>query len=481
MARIPPTAWVTAERIFAQVFGLFVFAVQAPMLGPHAFGLVAAVMVFVGFWESVPGAAATDALISIREIDDTHFNSVTLGSALLGLVIGAGLFGFAGPLSAAMGDQELVPVMRTMAALPFLQALSIAPTAAAQRDLLFRSITLRTTVSLLAGGVVGLVLAVQGAGVWALVWQALVQRAVAAIVLWLAVPTSFSIRLSAPHLRELAAFALPNMVSRVMSWASGQIPRLILGFYLGPTGLGLFTLATRLNDIVTQVAILPKAIVARIDLRRFAGDVPALGAAVRRVVLHISVITFPLCVGGAVVAAPLIDAWLDPRWHHAIVPSQLMLLVGVPYVTIYVSASLLLALNRQNTEAVICTVQSIGTVAAVAVTASFGTVPAVVAILVLALLTAPATVVVMSRQCGVTLRDTVWPQIPACLAACLMGAAVYVLRKPFEAKFGIRIGLLLEVLSGVVVYGALLAAMMAGISGGRGPRRSPTAKQELLF
>ncbi len=444
------------------------------MLGPHAFGLVAAVMVFVGFWESVPGAAATDALISIRDIDDTHFNSVTIGSALLGLMIGAGLFGFAGPLSAAMGDTQLVPVMRTMAALPFLQALSIAPTAAAQRDLLFRSITLRTTISLLAGGVVGLGLALAGAGVWALVWQALVQRAVAAVVLWVAVPTAFSVRLSGRHLRELAAFALPNMVSRVMSWASGQIPRLILGFYLGPTGLGLFTLATRLNDIVTQVAILPKATVARVDLRRFVHDMPALGEAVRQAVRHISVVTFPLCVGGAVVAAPLIDAWLDPRWHHAIVPSQLMLLLGAPFVTIYVSASVLLALNRQNTEAAICTVQSIGTVAAVAVTAPFGTVPAVVAILVLALLTAPATVVVMWRDCGITPRNSVLPQIPAFLAACLMGAAVYFLRKPFEAEFGIRVGLLMQILAGVVVYGAVLAAMMAAASGGRG---SPPARE----
>ncbi len=436
------------------------------MLGPHAFGLVAAVMVFVGFWESVPGAAATDALISIRDIDDTHFNSVTIGSALLGLVIGAALFGFAGPLATAMGDAQLVPVMRAMAALPFIQALSIAPTAAAQRDLLFRSITLRTTVSLLAGGVVGLGLALAGAGVWALVWQALVQRAVAAIVLWVAVPTSFSFRLSVRHLRELAAFALPNMVSRVMSWASGQIPRLILGFYLGPTGLGLFTLATRLNDIVTQVAILPKTIVARVDLRRYVNDVPALGAAVRRVVLHISVITFPLCVGGAVVARPLITAWLDPRWQYAIHSSELMLLVGVPYVTIYVSASVLLALNRQNTEAVICTVQSIGTVAAVfaavAVIAPSGTaVPAVVAILVLALLTAPATIMVMWRQCGISLRNTVWPQIPSFVAACLMGAVVLVLRLPLEARFGLRAGLLLEVLAGVVVYGALLGAMLA--------------------
>jgi O-antigen/teichoic acid export membrane protein len=167
--------------------------------------------------------------------------------------------------------------------------------------------------------------------------------------------------------------------------------------------------------------------------------------------------------------APLIDVWLDSRWQHAIVPSQLMLLLGVPFVTIYVSASLLLALNRQNTEAVICAVHSVGTVAAVAMTAPFGTAPAVVAILVVALITAPATIVVMWRQCGLELRDTVWPQMPPLLAACLMGAVVLALRATFEARFGLRVGLLLEVLAGVVVYGALLGAMMAA----GGPRLSP--------
>ena len=130
----------------------------------------------------------------------------------------------------------------------------------------FRSLTIRTVVSQSAGAVAGLALALAGAGVWALVSQALVQRGLAVIILWAAVPLTIDRRLSWKHLRELSTFALPNLVSRCMSWGSGQLPRLILGVYLGPTRLGLFTLATRLHDVVTQVAIMPKAQVARVDL-----------------------------------------------------------------------------------------------------------------------------------------------------------------------------------------------------------------------
>ena len=372
MSRLPPTAWVMGERIFAQAFGLAVFAVQAPLLGPHAFGLLAAVMVFVGFLDAVPGAAAIDALISVRHIDRLHYSTTTAAMAALGVLMGFGLWGLAGPLAEALGDPHMVPVMQTMAALPLIQALSIVPSAAAQREMLFRSLTIRTVASQLAGGAVGLGAAVAGAGVWALVGQALVQRGVAAIILWVAVPSPISLIFSERHFRELRQFALPNIVSRVMAWAAGQMPRLIIGLILGPTGLGLFTFATRLNDVVTQVAILPKTMVARVDLRRFAGTTGLLGTAVERVFLHVSLLSFPLCIGGAMIMAPLVRCWLDPRWHDAIVPAQILLLMGMPFVTIYTSASVLLALNKQRWEAAICTLQSVVTTLAVAVAAHFG-------------------------------------------------------------------------------------------------------------
>jgi O-antigen/teichoic acid export membrane protein len=464
LRELPPTLWVTSEIVFAQLFTLFIFSIQAPILGPYAFGLITLIMVFVGFWEAVPGSATTDALISIREIDPLHFNTVTTASTLVSLAVGGIVFGFAKPLATALGHPQLVPLMRAMSALPVIHAFSIAPLAAARREMRFQSTAARTIASLFAGGVVGLALTFAGAGAWALVCQALVQRTVAAVVLWLAVPISLRFAVSPRHLGEVARFALPVMVARAMSWGSGQCPRLILGIYLGPTDLGLFSLGARLIDIVCQVAIVPKTLVARIDLRRFATDPEAFSKAVRRVFQHISFLAFPLCVGGAAVVPTLFRAWLDPRWQGAAVSSQLMLLTAVPYVTFYVASAVLLAVNRQNSEARISTAQGVGIMIAVGIFGHFGVVAAAAAIGAILVATVPLPIVVMRRRCSLSLRDILAPQAGALVAALSMGAAVWLLRMPFEAALGSVAALFVLIATGAGLYAILLALMMPRLS-----------------
>src|SRR5260370_12802255 len=77
LARLSPTSWLTTKTVFSQAFALLLFAVQAPVLGPKAFGLISIVMVFVGFCENVPGEAAAEALISTRENDERHFPTLS--------------------------------------------------------------------------------------------------------------------------------------------------------------------------------------------------------------------------------------------------------------------------------------------------------------------------------------------------------------------------------------------------------------------
>ena len=457
MSRLSPTAWVTAEKLFAQAFGLVIFAVQAPLLGPHAFGLIAVVMVLISFWEAVPGAAAIDALISVRALDAAHLTAILIATTGAGLAAGVCVGAAAPTLARAFGEPDLMPIMRAMAVLPVLQALSIAPTAAAMRDLRFRSLTIRTVVSLTAGGISGLTLAILGAGVWALVCQALVQRCVGVTILWVAVPLRLERRLSWKHLWELSMFAVPNLISRSMSWGSGQLPRLILGVYLGPTRLGLFTLATRLHDVVTQVAVMPRTQVARVDLRRHADMPDALNAAVALAVSQISLIMFPLCIGGAAIMAPLVDTWLDPRWHDAIAPSRILLLMGVPFVTIYMSASLLLALNKQVWEAVICTVQSVATVAAVAAVARYGVTDVALAMAAVAVATVPIAIQILRVRCNIGLSTILTPQLPPLAAACIVGSAVVLLNRGLHGWVGNASALALEILAGAAVYASLLA------------------------
>jgi O-antigen/teichoic acid export membrane protein len=469
-----PTVWVTVERVFTEVFSLTLFAVQARLLGPTAFGLIAAVMVFISFWDAVPMNAVLEALVSVRRIEERHFTTGATATVLVSLMFGAAVFGCAGPMAELFGDAEMGSVMRAMAVLPLLQAFSIVPLAMTRREVRFQATTVRTIVSLVAGGAVGLVLALAGMGVWALVWQALVQRLVAAIVLWSIVQVPVRPALSFRHGRDLLGFIVPVLWSSVMSWGAGQLPRLFLGIFLGPADLGLFATADRFNAVVKHVAIVPKAFVARIDLRRYTTDRAAMTQAVRRMFLQMALVGFPICFGGAAVMPTLIRAWLDSRWYGAILPGQIMLLACIPYVTFYGASAILYAVNRQARDAVVATVLNPSIVAGMAVAMQFGLVATSAAVAVIPWLLLPLPVLAVRGTGHVKARDILLPQMPALLAAVTMGGAVALLRPRLAPYVPDVTALPVLILAGVALYAILIVILMprraisiAGQLGGR--------------
>ncbi len=459
-ARLAPTTWVTIQTVYEQGLGVILFAVQAAALGPHAFGLFSLVMVFIGFCEFVLGMAASEALISIPDIEDLHFHTMTTANVLASIVLGIAVFAGADSIARVFGEAELAPVLRWMSALPIISAFCAAPIAASKREMRFRPIAMRSIAGLTVGGVIGLTLALLGAGVWALVAQAIVQRGASAIVLWAAVPLRPRFSLSVPHFRDLRRFAAPVMLSRTMNWASGQLPRLVLGFYLGATELGLFSLAARLSDILIQVALEPRISVARVDLRRFASDPAGLESAMRKLFLQMSVFCFPLCIGGAAIVPTLFHAWLDPHWFGGIVVAQLLMLMGVPCITLYCATAVLLAMNRQKWEALISTAQTSSTLLAVLCFAPFGLVAASAAIALRPLILMPLPVVLMNRLCKLPLGVILRTQAPALAAAVLMGAAVSLLGLHLENIFSDANDLIILIAFGAIVYVLLIGLLL---------------------
>src|SRR3954465_13786830 len=158
MRRISPTSWVTAQNLFKQLFTVALFAIQAPLLGPKAFGLIALVMVFVGFCEYVLEISGTDALISIRDIEPQHYSTMTTVNVASAALMGVGIFLFAPNIGALFHEAQLVPILRVMSALPMLTVLSSAPNAACRRELDFQPLVTRLLASTVAGGIIGLTL-----------------------------------------------------------------------------------------------------------------------------------------------------------------------------------------------------------------------------------------------------------------------------------------------------------------------------------
>jgi O-antigen/teichoic acid export membrane protein len=456
LSRLSPTSWLTTKTFFAQAFGLLLFAVQAPILGPRAFGLVSIVMVFVGFCETVLCEAAAESLISIRRIDNGHFNAMNTANVLIALLCGGIVFVGAPAYAQLFHDAQLVPILRWMSVLPVLSALAAVPTAATKRDMQFQPLALRSILSVFVGGIVGLIMTLGGAGVWALVWQAIVTRLVAAIVLWWVVPVPFRLGFSRQRLGDLVTFALPTLLSRTMTWATSQIPRLLLGLYWGPAELGLFSLAARLTDIILEITVVPRYAVARVELRRFADDPAGLQRATGDLLRNMSVYCFPICMGGIAAAPTLFHAWLDPRWYGGIIPAQLMLLMCVAFTTHYCIGAALLALNLQRAEAVTSVVQTLVTVAVVLVSAPFGLIPATAAYAGRPIFLLPLPAALLRWKSGVPFSAILRAQVPVLLIAALMGAAVWIVRVALEPVLNSVILLGLLVACGGIVYAALL-------------------------
>ncbi len=449
-----------------QGFGFALFAIQAPLLGPRAFGLITLVMIFVGFCEHVLEVASTDALISVREIDARHYSTMTATNAVLSTGLGLGVFILAHRIAVEFREPELEQILRCMAVLPLISALATAPNAASRRDMHFRPLAIRVIVSVIAGGATGLALTFLHFGVWALVWQAIVQRAVNVGVLWGIVAIPFRLGFSRPHFLELWRYGGPMLLSQSLSWGAGQIPRFILGLYLTASELGLFSLAARTSEIVLMVAISPAFGVARVQFRAYFEDAAGLREAVQRQLRHTAVLAFPLCAGGAAVMPVLFRVWLDSRWNEGVPAAQCMLLGVMPYVTHYGLSAALLAMNQQSKIAANSAVQSMTTVVVTILFAPFGLNPATAAIAARPLVTAVVPMAFARREIGLAMGAVLRAQAPVLGATVTMAALVLGLEYVLAGRMNDLPLLALLVAAGATAYALLIRSLMPELAAG---------------
>ena len=460
-SQLSATSWVTVQTVYMQVCAAAVFAIQAPLLGPRVFGLVAIVWVFVTFCEEVMDTA-TETLISVQRLEHEHYGAMNALVLAFGVAVGLALVIGSRPIASWFAEPSLVNVIRVMAALPLLTGLGAAPNAATRRNVDFKPLALRTIAGVTCAGVTGVILAILGAGVWALVWQALVQRAVCLVVLWRGSPLAPRLSLSRAHFRDLSLFVWPLFLAKAMAWASAQLPRFILALHLAVADLGLYSMAARLADIAVMVTAVPRSAVARVALRRYAIDASGLDAAVRRFMQSMSLLTFPLCVGASVLMPTLVHAWLNPRWFGAILPAQALLLAAGTKVTFYGGNTLFLALGRQRNEALMSVLQTI----TMAITAWYfgasGLLAVTLALAARPVLLVPLEAWLVRKTCHVSASAFLGGQALPLGAATITGAVVWLLRDHTAATLGNLSALALLGAAFLTIYSCLLYLLARG-------------------
>lgn len=310
-------ATLSAARVFQLASSFIAVPFLARMLTPTDFGLVAMAMSVVLFFTYVGDAGLGRSLVRVDATDrdawSSAFWAIVLMTAGLGLIV----LLLAWPAAAFFNEPRLVPIMATLALAPVIMGWVDIPAASLLQKEKFHWLAAAEFSAALAGIVVALMVALEGGGAWALVWQHLTQRIVKGIVVHFASGFRPRFVLKIDKLAEHGRFAADTIGWSVMMFISRQADTLIVGKFLGAATLGLYNVAMRVMQLPVSIfgGSLNSAIYPR--LVKFKDNTPALRELVLVATAAQAMFVFPPVAAVAAASDAFFTLLLSDRWTGA--------------------------------------------------------------------------------------------------------------------------------------------------------------------
>jgi len=368
--------WMLGGNGLYQGLQFVTFILLARYLEPDAFGYVA---LATGVFEIVSAAGRwglSDVMLQRRQPSRLFLShTFILGMALAGILY---LFSIAGILVYVKlhGWTLIAQLLMLLAPMVLLQAAEMVPETVLKQRLDFRWLALRNNTAALVGGLVALVLAIKGLGVYALVVQRLLSLTILLAMVWTAAGDSIRIFPWRRYRKKLFAgigTAGAHMVSSPLAALLGpRLTDIMVGIFLGPNALGQLKIARRIFDFVAELTIMPLSSVAQAVLPKLATREAELRTVYNRIQGVCALGVFPLFAGLALTAPLWVPLVLGRQWIAAVILIQLASLASISAVVNYFQLPLLIAYRRNKLISAQNIVRLASSVALTAVGLAFG-------------------------------------------------------------------------------------------------------------
>lgn len=417
-------AWMTAGGWIEQALNFIVFILLARLLGAEAFGMMAMASVFVVLSEVLVRDSLSEFLIAKESPTKGHFNAAFWQLATVGCLLTAAILLASDWIARFYGQETVKTMLMVLSPTVLLVALEGVPVVILRRDLNFAILAIRAVSGVVLGGIVGLYMALNGYGVWSLVAQRLVLIITNFVIVWVTVPWRPSTKYSKSEFRDVLRFGTSVLALRAADLTRTQVPTVIISAYLGPTVLGLFSIAWRMIELASFLIVTPLRMVSQ----------PAFAAMARAgddeagLLLEISrlsgLIAFPAFFGLSILSLPFLTLLFGDHWIDAAPILAIISVVGI-YLTIEkVNEAFCLAAGRAGGLAMVGWAEVILAIALVWGAAAWGIQGMSVAFVLSFVLFWPARFWIVSNLAQIPMVGLIAPHIKPCLCALVMAVCV---------------------------------------------------------
>lgn len=333
--------WKLLERFGVQGTSFVLQIFLARLLDPEHYGMLSLMVIFTNLARIFVQRGFNSALIQNKNVTEEDYSSVFWVSLFVASVLYIVLFFCAPIVSEFYSASELITPFRVLSLMLIPGAFNSVQLAKISREMNFKKIFTSNIAAMLVSGVIGIILAYIGAGLWALVAQSLLNVLVSCIVMWFTVKWRPRFVLNFKRIKELFSFGWKILVSALIDTLYQDLRSLVVGKKYDSGTLGFYNrgkhfphfIITAINGAVNSV-MLP----AMSEEQDNKSNIKLL---MRKSISLTAYIIFPMMAGLAAVAEPLVELLLTEKW-----------LPCVPFLQIYCFSYAFYPVHTCNLQAI---------------------------------------------------------------------------------------------------------------------------------
>ena len=441
--------WRFAERCGAQAVTFIVSVVLARLLDPSTYGTVALITVFITIAQVFVDSGLGNSLIQKKDADDIDFSTVFYTNMAFCVALYALIF-FAAPGIAAFYEMpDIVPYIRVLSITILVSGLKNVQQAYVSRHMIFKKFFFSTLGGTIAAGVIGVIMALRGAGVWALVAQQVINVTIDTCILWITVRWRPKAVFSWERLKRLYSFGWKLLASALLDTVYRELNSLVIGKLYSSSDLAYFNQADKFPKlIITNINTSIDSVLLP-TLSDVQDEKEQLKALTSGAIKLSCFILTPVMIGMAAVAEPMVRIVLTDKWLPCANMLRIFCFIYLMYPIHTANLNAIKAVGRSDIFLRLEIIKKVVGLVILAVSMWFGVEAMAWSFLLSGVVSLMINAWPNKELLGYGYREQLRDVLPALMSSAVMGILVYMIGKALGSSLPV---LVLQVLAGAVIY-----------------------------
>lgn len=317
--------WSFIERLSTQAVSFFIGIVLARLLSPHDYGVLGLTAIFIAFSNIFIDSGFANGLIRKKERTEQDLSTAFYFNFAVGVVVYLILVCLSPVIANFFNEPLLKTVIPIVGLNVFFNSLCIVQTAILTASLKIKEQAIYNWISVTIGGIVAIILAYKGFGIYALACQSVLASIIKTILLWIFARWRPKSNFSKESFKYLWGYGSKLLGAKLISGTINEAYSVLIGKFIGISELGYFSKGSSLSSQVNGVT---SGIVQRISLpvlSKYQDDknelVNKYNHILRLLVLIIAPLSSFLCIAGNDI---IVFLWTD-KWVDTIILFQLLI------------------------------------------------------------------------------------------------------------------------------------------------------------